>query len=277
MPAARTTAASDRTLTRHLMALLERHYIARPDRPGGIFAAEIEAPGGGRRADLIWQGVTATSGTELHGHEVKVSRPDLQRELDDPTKADAWQRYCDRWWLVVADPRLIDGLTLPNTWGVLAPPSGRRTRSMTVLIDAPALHPREKGPAICTLATRLHWRNVDLTARADSLQRTVDRLREDLDSLRTQTPDLALPQTGPEPVVRAIVEQLGVYANTLGDHLHRVNVEDVVAALRDIGAIRHQCLIAERHHDFTLSSIRRLHEDLGELITATTARSADHR
>lgn len=68
----------------------------------------------------------------LHGHEVKVQRSDWLRELRDPSKADAWRRYCDRWWLVtphgVAKPE-----ELPAGWGLIV--AGR------VVVQAPVLDP----------------------------------------------------------------------------------------------------------------------------------------
>jgi len=72
----------------------------------------------------------------LHGHEVKVSRSDWLAELRDPTKADAWRRYCDRWWLVA--PRDVVRDDLPVGWGHLAPDSQGRLR---VVVQAPLLTP----------------------------------------------------------------------------------------------------------------------------------------
>jgi hypothetical protein len=159
-----------------MIAMLRRHYIRDEAHPAGIFAPEIAAPDYGRRADLIWQGVTA-AGRELVGHEVKVSRADLVAELADPSKAESWQRYCDRWWLVVPDMSLTEGLTLPGSWGVLTPPSGRRSRSMTVAVPAPTLTPQEQSPALLTLATWLHWRNHHAEARLARAQAENERLQ----------------------------------------------------------------------------------------------------
>ena len=72
----------------------------------------------------------------LHGHEVKVSRSDWLAELRDPTKADAWRRYCDRWWLVA--PRDVVRDDLPDGWGHLAPTAGGALRTV---VQAPLLTP----------------------------------------------------------------------------------------------------------------------------------------
>lgn len=237
-----------------LMAMLRRHYIKDEARPGGIFAAEIGAPGNtGRRADLIWQDVTARSGKPLIGHEIKVSRADVLAELDDPTKSDPWQRYCNRWWLVVPSPALLAGLELPPTWGVLTPPSGRRTRSMTVTVPAPELRPDEQTPAVRRLAEWLHWRlhatQQDLEVERHGRQRAQEALGE----LREQAP--ARRPARQQHVVDDILDRLGgVVGDRLGGWSLELDVDDVVAALQELGTIRarqrqaHQRL-ASAHRD----------------------------
>jgi len=73
----------------------------------------------------------------LHGHEVKVSRSDWLHELADPSKAEAIKRYCDRWWLVVPDPKIVRD-DLPAGWGLLAFDANGKLR---VVRRAPALNP----------------------------------------------------------------------------------------------------------------------------------------
>lgn len=72
-----------------LLERLERHYI-KPGEPlaGGVFLPEVGINGGGSsRCDAIYVGFTSTSGRMLVGHELKVSRADWRRELDQPGKA----------------------------------------------------------------------------------------------------------------------------------------------------------------------------------------------
>ena len=63
----------------------------------------------------------AFHGLPIIGYEVKIARSDVQRELKDPSKAEAIGRFADEWWIVISDVSIIDGLVLPATWGVLAP------------------------------------------------------------------------------------------------------------------------------------------------------------
>lgn len=86
------------------------------------------------RADLV-------SRRMLHGHEVKVSRGDWLRELRDPTKADTWRQYCDRWWLV-APAGVARPDELPTGWGLLVPVG----RVLRAVVPAPVLDPQPMPP-----------------------------------------------------------------------------------------------------------------------------------
>jgi hypothetical protein len=110
-----------------VLAALERQY-SKPDgsRDGEILIPEVQAPGSTRRADLVRVGMWASRGTGVDVHEVKVSRADWLRELDDPGKAEAWWPYCNRFW-VAALPGVVGEGELPAGWGLMElPRSGRR-------------------------------------------------------------------------------------------------------------------------------------------------------
>ena len=74
----------------------------------------------------------------LHGIEVKISRSDLVRELDDPNKAGAFCAHLDFFWLAVPDKRTIRDLAVPAKWGVLTVCNGglRQARRATRLRPA---------------------------------------------------------------------------------------------------------------------------------------------
>lgn len=72
-----------------------------------------------RTADFIAMDLWPSKGLELHGHEVKCSRADWLTELKDPSKAEAFKRYMDRWWLVVSDPKIVYPEELPEGWGLI--------------------------------------------------------------------------------------------------------------------------------------------------------------
>lgn len=105
----------------------------------------------GRWADAAALGVWPSNKYELHGYEVKRSREDLKREIRDPTKADAIGKYCHFWWLVLADEVLMDGLAVPQPWGILVP---RRKILRTVRKAPRVARPRAFDPGFCAAMIR---------------------------------------------------------------------------------------------------------------------------
>jgi hypothetical protein len=77
-----------------------------------------------RHADAIAIGLYPSRGHEIHFFETKVSREDVKKELRDARKADAVGKFCDYLWLVISDEVIIDGLVIPEAWGILAPKLG---------------------------------------------------------------------------------------------------------------------------------------------------------
>jgi hypothetical protein len=110
-----------------ILTALQHHY-RKPGtaRDGEILIPEVPAPGSNRRADLVRVGMRASRSPGIDVHEIKVSRSDWRRELDDPAKADAWWPHCNRFW-VVAPPDVVPAAELPEGWGLMElPGSGRR-------------------------------------------------------------------------------------------------------------------------------------------------------
>lgn len=183
-----------------LLDMLRAHYCPPNRQPSGLFAAEVQSPDGRRRADAMWMPLVSSAGEELVGHEIKVSRADVLVELQEPSKCDPWLRYCHRWWLVVASGDLLIGLwdDIPAAWGVLAPPSGRRRRTMTVLRPAPDLRPENPAPAIQRLLAWSYYRQREQVAaaerRAEPSDRTADLLREQISTLHGRADVQVSPQ-----------------------------------------------------------------------------------
>jgi hypothetical protein len=109
-----------------LDALTAHYHKPGETRDGEILITEVEAPGSQRRADLVRVGMWQSRGTGIDVHEIKVSRADWLRELDNPAKAEAWWPYCNRFW-ITAPPSVVQMPELPAGWGLLElPPEGRR-------------------------------------------------------------------------------------------------------------------------------------------------------
>jgi len=223
-----------------LLKVLRRHYLPDGRPPGGVFAAEIESPDGKRRADAIWMPTTWAGGRELIGHELKVTRSDVLTELADPTKHDAWAKHCHRWWLVVLSPALVDGLEVPEHWGIMAPPSGRRTRSMTIVRTAPKLTPVDSGAGYRRIAVWLANRRTETENQAVMTLRSRDQelanARREVERLQavaiagTHSRDpLAAKVLDIVRRARAEASRRGVYLGTEG-----VDADQVVRALVDV-------------------------------------------
>jgi len=130
------------TGTHALLDALIKHY-RKPgsDRSGEILITEAAAPGGAttRRADLVRIGMWASRGTGIDVHEIKVSRADWLRELDDPAKAEAWWPYCTRFW-ITAPPGIVTEGELPAGWGLMEPQA--RSRRFKVRVQAASKTPK---------------------------------------------------------------------------------------------------------------------------------------
>ena len=224
-----------------LVDMLRAHYLP-PSRPAsGIFATEIEAPSGSRRADVLWAPLTTYGDAGLVGHEIKVTRSDVLAELADPTKSDAWARHCSRWWLTVSSPDLVVGLEIPDAWGIMAPPSGRRKRQMTIVRPAPRRNPPNDGPAWHRLAA---WQYQRLTARLFDAERDRDRYKADLEHQRAEIDRGELRRFGREAehaeriggILRAIETRRTAGGNYI--RFDDLKDDDVVEALLSLGSIR---------------------------------------
>lgn len=74
--------------------------------------------GSRRRCDFMAFNMWPSKGLVLHGHEIKHSRSDWKKELDDPSKSEAISRYCNYWW-IVAPKGIVKLDELPTDWGLM--------------------------------------------------------------------------------------------------------------------------------------------------------------
>jgi len=92
-----------------------------------------------RYADAFALGVWASTKYETHLYEEKRSREDLKKELSDPTKMEGVGTYARYRWLVVSDEKIMEGLAIPDAWGVLTPTVRGGQRLLKVMRKAPKL------------------------------------------------------------------------------------------------------------------------------------------
>lgn len=60
-----------------------------------------------------------STGYEILGFEIKISRSDWLNELKDMSKSDEIMSYCDKWYLVVPEEKIVQPGELPKNWGLL--------------------------------------------------------------------------------------------------------------------------------------------------------------
>ena len=228
-----TTAA--KLNAKDMIELLRRHYLPEGRPAGGVFAPEIMSPDGRRKADLIWQSVTKAGEYRLVGHEVKVSRSDVIAEIQDPTKAEAWMQFCDQWWLVVSDPEMLKGLDIPETWGIMAPPSGRLKRSMTVIKPAAILKPIHQADGLRRLVS---WQLTQSEAVISPMRYTIQAHERELKALREQVYKSAK-QMGSlrHERIDAIITKVEEILQA-DSWMHRLNDQDVIDALVDLTVVK---------------------------------------
>jgi hypothetical protein len=239
-PAGMTTAV--------LLAALRASYGPEPDishRRGGagvadLLVEEVEAPGTNRRCDLLRIGMWPSRGHRIIVHELKVSRSDWQRELDDPAKAEAWWPHCHEFW-IVAPAGLIDPGEVPEGWGLMVPPVNGRSRKFRVLKKAASREPTMTASLVAAILRR-----ADNMRLAQISQLNADRERMISDGIDKARREIAAQKLSDS--LRGRLELLERLETALGTRLDRftwgsrdggfeaVSPEELAAALREYTA-----------------------------------------
>lgn len=100
------------------------------ERDGEIFLLEVgDGAGFGNRgwSDAISMQTWPSKDLVIRGYEVKATRSDWLRELDEPEKNRRWQEACDEWY-IVAPKNVVVLEELPPAWGLLVPKGEEQLR-----------------------------------------------------------------------------------------------------------------------------------------------------
>jgi len=111
--------------------------------PGYIKLTQIRAATGfadENTADAMVFGDWPSTGNVLHGFEVKISRADWLNEVRNPNKNNSVKGYCNYWWLVIADEKMVKPDELPDDWGMMIWQG--RNKKLKVVKKAPLLDPQ---------------------------------------------------------------------------------------------------------------------------------------
>ena len=71
-----------------------------------------------RTADAMAMSLWPSRGLYMTGFEVKISRADWKKELEQPEKAEELARFCRNWFIACPD-KLIDKDEVPPGWGLI--------------------------------------------------------------------------------------------------------------------------------------------------------------
>lgn len=129
-----------------------------------------------RWIDALALGIWPSTGYEIVGIEVKVSRSDWKAELAQPRKAQELMRFCTRWFLA-CPAGMVQPDELPRTWGMLEV----REDAVRQAVPAPLLDPEPLTPGFMMAVLR-QANGVDaevveklVAARVAELQKGVDK------------------------------------------------------------------------------------------------------
>ena len=90
-----------------------------------------------RTLDAIVFDTWPSAGLHLHGLEIKVSKQDLRRELQNTNKFSEWEPHLDQ-FSIIAPRGLVDLELLPPKWGLFQPDEkgGLRARRKPLMLHA---------------------------------------------------------------------------------------------------------------------------------------------
>lgn len=257
--------------TKILLDALCAHY-RKPgeDQDGEILLTEVTAPRSNRSCDLLRVGMWASRGLGIDVHELKTSRSDWLRELDQPAKADAWWPYCNRFW-VVAPAGVVQAAELPEGWGLLNPPANSRHRRFKTIVKAATKQPNLTVGLLAAIVKRTDNTRV----------REIERLRTDhrnevfraVQAERVRREERSLPEVMRQQL-KAAQQIEAIIGAKLADYgwgddlpLDRITAPDVVTALREYTQ-NHVAL--QRRQAQLDDDRRRLAESAAALLTRLT-------
>jgi hypothetical protein len=106
-----------------LIAAARKTWPMHDRQPRFVVAVQVHNGAGfsyGRRLDLVVFDTWPSKGLYLHGIEIKCTKSDLRRELQDTAKFAEFSAYLDK-FSIAAPPDIVDLKLLPPKWGLYCP------------------------------------------------------------------------------------------------------------------------------------------------------------
>ena len=238
-------APAPKMTTTELRTALRRHYCGNSDiadrgpadaSEPELLVEEVAAPGTNRRCDLLRLGIWPSCGHHIVVHELKVSRGDWLRELDDPANAEAWWPYCHEFW-IAAPNGIVDLSELPDGWGLMVPPANARSRRFRVLRPAAVKKPNLTVELVVEIVRRAD--NARLAQIADLNRRRDELIRKAAREARVEAGKATLPPEVAERVAllekleKALGKPLTEYGWGTAADLRNLSVEEIAASFRE--------------------------------------------
>jgi hypothetical protein len=171
-------------------------------------------------ADAVTIGIWPSTGHEIHGFEVKVSRNDFLNEMRNPGKSLPIYRHCHRWSLA-APAGMVKADELPVTWGLYEfKDGGLRNKKHPALLTPEPL----TAGFVAALARRAGEQDTAAIARAVETARADWSQRID-DEVDRRLKDRQEWRNGAAKIIDAIKEEFG-------DRLQFYETDRIVKAVK---------------------------------------------
>lgn len=211
-----------------------------------------------RSCDAIAMGLWPSRGLKLAGFEIKRSRADWLKEYREPEKAEAFQQFCDEWWIVAGDVKIVQPDELPENWGLLVAQGNRLLcqKQAPKLIPAPL----DRGILAALLKRAIDQERGPIKTARDEGFAAGQRYQRELEEQRRQDGRDELGQL--RKVVQDFERASGV---TLTQYSDGAKIGTAVKLVLDGG---HKAY--ERRLGFLLDESRRITQDLERATAAVS-------
>lgn len=127
-------------------AITDKYIVATQVRTSGSYTD--------RTADAVVIGSWPSSGYQVEGFEVKISRSDWLNELKHSNKHLATKKYCHRFYLLIASETFVKPGELPDDWGMMV----AHGNGLKIVKQAPELVPEPMSVQFVTGLMRANKR-----------------------------------------------------------------------------------------------------------------------
>lgn len=198
-----------------------------------------------RTADAMAMSLWPSRGLYMTGFEVKVSRADWKKELEQPEKAEELARFCKMWFVACPD-KMIDKDEVPPGWGLIYVKDDGTLKYVRPAPEHPAVEPTWMLFASLMRDVVETWvpsTLVDQRIEAASRERMARRIEQEGYELKEAKRQLEKLREN----IAAFEAESGVKIDRYSDHFNR-EIGAAVAALRRWQGVPHKELqqIAER-------------------------------